>query len=99
MSPSRKFAFQIAVLVAVAGFLAQPSSARANEAAKIHVLIVGDTLGNGAQNFGFDLDIANMQKLVEESMKAQQMGDRYTIQVLQGPDVTRGRIMGYYKNL
>jgi len=94
-----RFAFHLAVLIALAGFLAQPARANASEAAKIHVLIVGDTLGNGAKNFGFDLDIANMKRVVQESMTAQNMENRYTIQVLQGPNVTRGRVLGYYKNL
>jgi hypothetical protein len=94
-----RFALAFVGLVALAGVLTQPVRASATEAAKLHVLIVGDTLGQGAHQFGFDLDIANVRRVVEESMKAQNMGDRYTIQTLQGPDVTRARVLGYYKNL
>src|SRR5438309_2102522 len=74
-------------------FAQQPRTA--NEAAKLHALIMADTLD---KNIGKDVktDLGNMKRFLEAGFAKHK--DRLDLTVLEGKECTPEKILTYYKN-
>jgi hypothetical protein len=68
-----------------------------DEAARVRVLLVLDTDDEEGATWG--LDGTNVRTVFEASFKRQQLGGRYTLEVLTGRDVNPEHILAYYKGL
>jgi hypothetical protein len=78
-------------------FLAPIKAVKAPEAARLRILLVVDTDDRLGITWGRDGD--NVKTVLESAVKKQQLGDRCTLEVFAGQQVTPGRILAYYRDL
>ena len=80
-----------------AKFLAPIPAVKAKEAARLRILVVVDTDDRLGITWGRDGD--NVKAVFESALRKQQLGERYTLEVFAGKQVTPGRILAYYRDL
>ena len=88
-------------VVAVAGVFVPGRAAadRPPEATRVRILLIIDTLGVNADMNGFASDKDSMKKILKETMRDQNLEDRYTLDILHGADATPARVLAYYREL
>jgi hypothetical protein len=69
------------------------------EASRLRILLVIDTQGADAEKNGFAVDKLTMKKILKEALREQNLEDRYTLDILDGADVTPTRVLNYYRDL
>jgi hypothetical protein len=93
----------VSLLLLTALALGPSARARAaegeDEATRLRILLVIDTEGHAARDNGFALDAANMQRAIKVTLREQNLEDRYTLDILQGKDVTPEKVLGHYRDL
>src|SRR5262249_20820289 len=71
----------------------------APEISRVRLLLVVDTMGDGADINAFALDLVNMKKVLKESLREQNLEHCYTLDILQGADATPTKVLEYYRDL
>ncbi len=101
MSTSRiTVALLAAALVLNAGlFWARAAADGPEEVSRVRILLVIDTDGFAADTNGFAFDRDSVKKILKETLREQNLEDRYTLDILHGPDATPARVRDYYRNL
>jgi hypothetical protein len=79
--------------------LAAPAHGQSAEASRVRILLIADTDTTSAGVNGFAKDHAAVKKALQDAFHAAKLDDRYTLDVLQGPDATAARILAYYREL
>ena len=74
-----------------------PAAVKAHEAARLRILLVVDTDDRLGVTWGRDGD--NVKMVLEAALKKQRLGDRFTLDLLTGKQVTPDRIVAYYRDL
>jgi hypothetical protein len=93
----RVLPFVMAVLLAVL-IPARASSQQADEAARVRVLLVLDTLDRGGQTWGLDGD--NMKAMLERAFAGQNIDkNRVTVDMFTGAKVNPRTVLDYYDKL
>jgi hypothetical protein len=69
------------------------------EATRVRILLLIDTLGANADVNGFAADKDSMKRVIKETMRDQNLEDRYTLDILHGADATPARVLAYYREL
>jgi hypothetical protein len=89
-----------AALALAGGLLAgRANAAEEGEASRVRILLVIDTEGADAEANGFAHDKDRMKKVIKETMREQNLEDRYTLDVLHGAGATPERVVAYYRTL
>jgi hypothetical protein len=84
----------LAVLAAPAG-RANATPPQRPELKKLHVLVVVDTYDARAKRLGMLLDQDNVVSFLRRTVPA----DRLSVTIMEGRDVTRSNVLGYYESL
>lgn len=96
MLPLRCRSLVVAILAA--GLLASPLAAQeVSEAKRVRVLIAVDT--HDKMGLAWGIDGANMRDTLSATLKKQNLGDRLTIEMFTGKQVTPENIIAYYQGL
>ncbi|MCI0459369.1 MAG: caspase family protein [Gemmataceae bacterium] len=85
--------------LALAGAIPSRAAEEKDEATRLRILLVIDTEGHSAKENGFALDQASMKRAIKETLREQNLEDRYTLDILHGQDVTPEKLLAYYRNL
>ena len=83
--------------VPTAKFLPPLKAVKAKEAARLRILVVVDTDDRLGVTWGRDGD--NVKAVLESALKKQKLGDRWTLDVFTGKQVTPDGIVAHYRNL
>ncbi|HYT93378.1 MAG TPA: caspase family protein, partial [Gemmataceae bacterium] len=99
MNTLRTILRPLAILFVLACTLLPARADVPSEASRLRILLVIDSQGADADINGFALDKVTMKKILKEALREQNLEDRYTLDILDGADVTPTRVLAYYRNL
>jgi hypothetical protein len=100
--PAARLPARFAVLVAVVCVLLGPVAASAQtpaEASRVRILLLIDDSAPGASVNGFALDHSAVKKVFKEAFRALNLENRYTLDILDGKNALRSKVLAYYRNL
>jgi hypothetical protein len=99
--PRRTLPFLSAAVLLFGGVLS-PASAFGQDvdrASRVRILLVVDTFAERADTLGVSPCGECMKKVLKEGLREQGLEDRYTLDVLRGPEATPAKVLDYYRHL